>query len=203
MSTIPKRYTELELKLMNVDQLKQLLRQNYLSLPKLKADMVKSLLKNKIGTDGLLHPEIQTEVEAVSQSIQPFQIEQLPPEMILNVCQQMDIRTLQKMMQSSSKIKAICQSEINKRLQEETSGEDVALHFDVSALGYPAGGLKPKHIKRLIGQCIVNIRKMTKEEKKKTGMGHNELVDIVIELSDGSIIYWNIQSSGARNILFS
>ncbi len=107
--------TELDLKLKTVPELKQLLRQNYLSFPKLKAEMVASLLKNKIGTDGLVHPDLvkggdpeNTQNNVSTNLPTPTSFIVLPDEMIDLICRNLENLSLSKMSQVSKRFNGIC-----------------------------------------------------------------------------------------------
>ncbi len=109
-------YTELDLKLMTVKQLKKLLRDNGLKVPKLKAEMIKVLLENNIGKDNLIHPEDKKEIGKTEEEIPlPLGIENLPNEMIYELCQNMDNLTLSRFIQANSRHKALCQEILDKR----------------------------------------------------------------------------------------
>lgn len=121
--------------------------------------------------------------------LEPFELKNLPYDMIYNICDQMDTQTLGRF-RASGRVGQICTAILNKRLLKSTENKIFNLNYQSS--GEPS----LKLIKRLLGKCIVKIRPMNDRERSITGVYPRKgYTDLVLELSDGSIVYYNLVRS--------
>lgn len=186
-------YTEEELRKFTVIKLKEFLRANKLKVSGLKAELIQRLLANQLGKDGLIHLDspIYTPMTPAKKILEPFEIEKLPPEMILQICQEMDDKTLGRAVSSSKLIRDVCGDLLPKRLRTLTKGTFAV--FNDQTVGIP----NPIFVRRLVGQCITDIRAMKHEELMKIGLEPSEgFTNLTIELSDGSLIFYSDLDEG-------
>lgn len=175
-------YTEDELWSFTVVKLKSFLRANKLKISGLKKELIQRLLLNKLDKNGRTSGSPASPKSP--QPMEPFEIEKLPPEMILQICDEMDDKTLGRAVSASPIIKEICSPLLTKRLKKITGGKNIVLNFSST------NKAEAKYIRRLVGQCITKVRPMTDEEFAKSGvLPRKGYTDLILELTDGSIVY--------------